>query len=227
VAHGNVTICQNLFQTLLHPAAWDMVPNDGVRLRLIVPAMESLLSRPFHSQFRKSGGRRDEQRAINAIRSFLNGVAKLNPLLALDVDLLVSLSETHNCWYEVLSILEDQFVVLSSKGLSTVGCGLKDKTLLAMRNCYRQLGGPNIWKSLALESCNLDETKRTASLDVHGRSTKLWKLTPAWWNLWSRVGCPSPTLRWICWRNVGSSSTESSANSQLFPSTQILLKTPA
>jgi hypothetical protein len=167
LAHGDVTICQNLFDTLL-PAAWDSVPNDGVRLRL-VPAMESLLCRPFHSQFLKSGGRRDEQRAINAIRSFLNGLAKLNPLPALDVDLLVSLSETHNCWYEVLSILEDQFVVLSSKGLSTVGCGLKDKTLLAMRHCYRQLGEPNIWTSLALESCSLDETKRAASLDVHGK----------------------------------------------------------
>jgi hypothetical protein len=173
VAHGDVTICQNLFQTLLHPEAWDTVPNDGVRLRLIMPAMDSLLSRPFHSQFLKSGGRRDEQRAINAIRSFLNGVAKLNPLPALDVDLLVSLSETHNCWYEVLSILEDQFDVLSSRGLSTVGCGLKDKTLLAMRHCYRQLGGPNIWTSLALEPCRV-LTKRSEqhrSMCMVGRRT--------------------------------------------------------
>jgi transformation/transcription domain-associated protein len=166
LAHGDVTICQSLFQTLL-PASWKSVPSDGIRLRL-VPAMESLLSRPFHSQFLKSSGKREDQRAVNVIRSFLNGVAVLKPLPTLDLDLLVSLAETYNCWYEVLSILEDQYLVLSSQELSNTGCALRDKTLLAMRHIYRQLGESNTWMSLALESCDLTETKRAASLDVHG-----------------------------------------------------------
>ena len=166
LAHGDVVVCQNLFQTLL-PASWDSVKGDGTRLRLI-PAMESLVSRPFHSQFLKYTGRREDQRSTNVIRSFLNGVIALRPLPTLDVDLLVSLAETYNCWYEVLSILEDQYLVLSSKELSATGRCLKDKILLAMRHCYRCLGESNTWMTLALESCSLPETKRAASLDVYG-----------------------------------------------------------
>lgn len=167
LAHGDVTICQTLFQTLL-PAAWSAVPNDGIRLEL-VSAMESLLSQPFHCQFFKNSGKEKDQRAMNAIRSFLNGVSALSPLPSLDIDLLVSLAETYNCWYEVLSILEDQLSVVSNTKLSTLGIAFRDKTILAMRHCYRQLGESNVWMSLALKSCELPETKRAASLDVYGR----------------------------------------------------------
>ena len=166
LAHGDAAICQSLFQTLL-TASWKSISNDGTRLRLVT-AMESLLSRPFHSQFLYTSAKHEEQRASNAVRSFLNGVAMLRPLPSLDVDLLVSLSETYNCWYEALSILEDQYLVLCSQDLSNTGGTLRDKTLLAMRHCYRQLGEPNTWMSLALESCTFTETKRAASLDVYG-----------------------------------------------------------
>jgi hypothetical protein len=167
LAHGDVTICQILFETLL-PASWSAVPNDGIRLDL-VSAMESLLSRPFHSQFFKSSRKEKDQRAMNVIRSFLNGVSTLSPLPSLDIDLLVSLAETYNCWYEVLSILEDQLSVVSNTKLSTPGIAFRDKTILAMRHCYRQLGESNVWMSLALKSCELPETKRAASLDIYGR----------------------------------------------------------
>jgi hypothetical protein len=168
LAHGDAAVCQLLFETLL-PAAWARLPSDGMRLRL-VPAIESLLSRPFHSQLLKEhNGRRNEQRTMNVIRSFLNAVGLLAPLPTLDVDLLVSLAETYNCWYEVLSLLEQQHLVLSSNAISAEGGTLKDKNLLAMRHCHRQLGESNVWLSLALKSCVLPETVRAVSLDVHGR----------------------------------------------------------
>ena len=164
LAHGDVEICQYLFETLL-PAAWKRVPSDGMRLRL-VPAIESLLSRPFHSQFLK---RSDEHRAMNVIRSFLNAVSLLVPLPMLDVDLLVSLAENYNCWYEVVSLLEQQHLVLGSNSISSEGDLLKDKTILALRHCHRQLGESTLWMSLALKSCNLPESKRAVSLDIYGR----------------------------------------------------------
>lgn len=167
LAHGDVMICQSLFESLF-VASWNSVPNDGIRLG-VVSAMESLLSRPSHSQFFKTHEKRKSQRVLNSIRSFLNGISLLDPLPTLNVDLLVSLAESYNCWYEVLSILEKQFLVLSDSKLSDVGSTFRDKTILAMRHCYRQLGESNVWMSLALQSCRLPDTKRAISLDIYGK----------------------------------------------------------
>eukprot|EP00980_Cylindrotheca_fusiformis_P015839 scaffold4637_cov128-Cylindrotheca_fusiformis.AAC.10 len=167
LAHGDVAICQSLFETLL-PASWSAVPNDHIRLQL-VSAMETLLSRPFHSQYFKTNGKGNEHLSMSGIRSFLNGVSTLSPLPSLDIDLLIFLAETYNCWYEVLSILEDQLSVVSSTKLTAAGITFRDKTIMAMRHCYRQLGESNVWMSLALKSCEVPETKRAASLDVYGR----------------------------------------------------------
>lgn len=170
LAHGDLVLANILFQTLL-PKAWTSVKSDAVRFRLISP-IESLLSRSFHSQFLKTGIMENSARTQNVIRTFLNGLALLSPMPVIDVDLLVSLAESYNCWYEVLTILEDQFVVLSAKSLSKSGQALHDKILLAMRHCYRQLGELSVWTSLALYSCNLPVTHRAASLAVHGEIDK-------------------------------------------------------
>lgn len=167
LAHGDVMVCQGLFETLLS-ASWDAVPSDGIRMGLI-SAMESLLSRPYHSQFFKNNEKGKNQRAMNAVRSFLNGVSVLNPLPTMDIDLLVSFAESYNCWYEVLSILEKQFLVLSNTKLSEAGLVFRDKAILAMRHCYRKLGEPSVWMSLALQSCRLPDTKRAVSLDIYGK----------------------------------------------------------
>jgi transformation/transcription domain-associated protein len=114
----------------------------------------------------------DSARSFNVIRSFLNGLALLCPMPVLDVDLLVSLAESYNCWYEVLSILEDQFLVFSGRSLSKSGESLRDKILLAMRHCYHQLGEMDVLNSLALISCQLPQTHRAVSLAVHGEIDK-------------------------------------------------------
>lgn len=167
LAHLDPILAQDLFQTLF-ARAWEHVRSDGVRFKLIAP-IESLLSRGYHSQFFQAGIMDDSTRpSYNVIKSFLNGLTQLSPMPVLDIDLLVSLAESYNCWYEVLAILEDQFFVFSTKNLSQSGEALHDKILLAMRHCYRQLGESNVLTSLALISCNLSQTHRAASLAVHG-----------------------------------------------------------
>ena len=169
LAHGDSYICQTLLQILL-PASWSNISSNSVKLRL-VSAMESFLSRPFHSQaFKKEiSGTLLPQ---NAVKSFLSSVVCLDPLPIIDVDLLITLAQNYNCWYEVLTILENQFLVLSSSELSEGGTTHCDKILLAMRHCYRQLGETKIWASLALKSCSLPGSSYATSLEVYGKVGK-------------------------------------------------------
>lgn len=169
LAHGDSFMCQTLMQTLL-PASWSSISDGPVKLR-IVSAMESFLSRPFHTQtFKKeiSGTRLPP----NTIKSFLSSVVLLDPLPFIDVDLLIMLAQNYNSWYEVLTILENQYFVLSSSKLSEAGSITCDKVLLAMRHCYRQLGETNIWSTLALKSCSLPGSKYATSLEIYGKVDK-------------------------------------------------------
>ena len=170
LAHGDHALAHALFE-ILFPGAWASISSDAVRCKLAAP-IESLLSRSYHSQFLKYGAMSDLSYPTNAIRSFLNGLGSLSPMPILDVDLLVSLAESYTCWYEVLSILEDQFVVLSCKNLSKSGESLRDKVLLAMRHCYKELGESNIALTLSLIPCQLSQSHRAASLAVHGEIDK-------------------------------------------------------
>lgn len=170
LAHGDHALAHALFE-LLFPEAWNSITSDAVRFKLAAP-IESLLSRSYHSQFLKYGTISDLSYPTNAVRSFLNGLGSLSPMPVLDVDLLVSLAESYTCWYEVLSILEDQFVMLSCKNLSKSGDSLRDKILLAMRHCYKELGESNIALTLSLIPCKLPQSYRAASLAVHGEIDK-------------------------------------------------------
>lgn len=167
LVHADSRLCRGLLESLLS-AAWKAVPFDEVRLKL-AHAMESLLSRSFHSQFLKPGIMEEGLRSTNVLKSFLKSAALLEPLPYLDVDMLVSLAESYNSWYEVLAILEELFMVLSDAKLSESGDHRRKKVLLAMRHCYRKLGEENIWTSLALISCDLEQTHRAASLASHGK----------------------------------------------------------
>lgn len=170
LAHGDPGLTQHLFRALL-PRAWDCVQDDCIRFKLVTP-IESLLSRSYHSQFLQPGLLDDKAHTYSSIRTFLHGLAFLSPMPVLDIDLLVSLAESYNCWYEVLCILEEQFTVLSTQDLAETGQALRDRILLAMRHCYRQLGEAHVLTSLALISCNLPQTHRAASLAVHGEIDK-------------------------------------------------------
>jgi FAT domain len=160
LCHGDETLCQMLFEKLL-PVVWEQLPDDGTRCR-IARAIESLLSRPFHSQFLREGKiHRQGRCTINAVRSFLNVLPLLRPVPVLDTGLLVSLAENYNSWHEVLSMLEKQYVALSLEPSAS-------EMLSAMRHCYRQLGEESIWMILARESCNWPLSRRALSLDIYG-----------------------------------------------------------
>jgi hypothetical protein len=160
LAHGDVTVCQRLFESLL-PAAWTEVQDDKTRLHLVA-AIESLLSRSFHSQFlRESRTGLQDRRPTNAVRCFLSALSSLRPLPFFENHLLVHLAENYNSWYEVHTLLESQYDALT-------GEAFRQTTLSAMRHCYRQLGENGLWMSLARESCTSPESKRAISLDIHG-----------------------------------------------------------
>lgn len=160
LAHGDVAVCQRLFESLL-PAAWMEVQDDQTRLQLVA-AIESLLSRSFHSQFlRETRPGLQDRRPANAVRCFLSALALLRPLPFFENHLLVHLAENYNSWYEVHSLLERQYDALTSEPF-------RQTTLSAMRHCYRQLGEDGLWMSLARESCSSPESKRAISLDIYG-----------------------------------------------------------
>lgn len=168
LAHGDIHVCKILFDGLL-PAAWDQVPSDGMRHKL-VPPIETLLSRTFHSQFFRqskiSSG--SDLVSINTVRFFLNTVLALSPKPSLNAKLLVMLAENYNCWHEVLTLLEEQYSVLVENKAEAATRNLADETLSAMRHCYKHLGDSDLWMSLAFESCNLPESKRALAFDLYG-----------------------------------------------------------
>jgi transformation/transcription domain-associated protein len=167
VAHGDSRVCLNLFQSVL-PGVWSLIRDDSSKLTL-TSGIETLLSRPFYSQsFKIKEGCKDALPS-NTVKAFLSGIIFLDPLPPLNVDLIVYLAENYNSWYEALSILERQYLVLSSVALSKDENVLCEKLLLAMRRCYRQLGETSMWTTLVLKSCDLLATERAASLEIYGR----------------------------------------------------------
>jgi transformation/transcription domain-associated protein len=167
LAHGDSSVCQSLCQSLL-PGVWSSIPNNSAKLEL-VPAIEAFLSRPFYAQSFKTKEGCKEALPVNAVKALLSSLALFDPLPFVSIDLLVYVAENYNCWFETLSILERQYLVLSSSRLSKTGNIECEKVLLAMRRCYRQLGETSIWTSLALESCTVPGSQRAASLDIYGK----------------------------------------------------------
>jgi transformation/transcription domain-associated protein len=167
--HADPLLCKRLLEILLS-ATWLRISDNSVKLRL-VSAMESFLSKPFHSQsFKKESSNIFVHQ--NAVKSFLSGVIHLDPTPSIDVDLLITLARNYNCWYEVLSILENQFSVLAESNLSETGITARDKILLAMRHCYRELGENNVQNSLALRMAELPGSHHALSLEVYGKLDK-------------------------------------------------------
>jgi hypothetical protein len=175
LSHADYFLSQSLLEKLL-PAAWERIPTDDFRSAL-VPGIESLLSRPYHFQFVRSPSfssfesvvtnTGQQARGINAIKSFLMSLVKFRPLPVLDTNLLVLLAENYNCWHEVLTLLEDQYDVISTLSLESKAEQLKDATASAIRHCFKRLGEGRICISLASRDCLMPETRHALSLDLH------------------------------------------------------------
>lgn len=166
LSHADMEYTRVLFLAMF-PKAWEAAPNDDVRFEMI-SSIETLLSRNFHSQSLKNSTSGGLIRPWNTVKVFLEGISLLRPMPVIDVDLMVSLAESYNCWYEALYILEEQLAVLVTKPLEKAGLALQDKIVLALRCCYDHLGETGIATSLALRTCSLPETHRAASFAIHG-----------------------------------------------------------
>lgn len=158
LAHGNISVCQKLSK-LLFSFAWNAIQDNQLRVKLIL-LMESLLAKTYHAQLHQTGSTSTDTCSFNSVRMFLNIISCLNPIPLIDTHLLTYVAENYNCWYEVISLLEKQYLVMTPEASSHVA-------IAAMRHCYRHLGEDDIWRCLALESCVLPKTKVSISLDVY------------------------------------------------------------
>ena len=157
--HADPPLCVELLQVLL-PAAWKNLPSDPVRSKL-ARGIEFLLSRPYHAQFMGNRNTLDDERCSNAVRAFLNGFSRVKPVPILDLDLLVSLAESYNCWYEIILLLESQYPAVKSLPLG-------ERMLAAMRHCFGKLDEENIWMGLSTYSCKVPRGLHVLSRDVYG-----------------------------------------------------------
>lgn len=158
LSHGNSDVSLQMILSIL-PWAWSQIPDDALRVRFI-SSFESLLAKPYHAQFLRSRTDSKESLCLNSVRSFLKTITYLNPIPVFDTHLLIYLAENYNCWYDVVDVLEKQYMVFKHEEHGEV-------IISALRHCYRQLGDDDVWRSLAKESCLLVETKRALSLDMY------------------------------------------------------------
>lgn len=160
LVHSDVVLCRGVLSALLS-SCWTSCPNDEDRI-LISTAIESLLSRPYHTQFLQSSSfQANDPSTTNPVKDLLAVVPKMEPVPFLEPKLLVYLAENYNAWHEVIHHLEKQYVALKSEPIAP-------EVLAALRHCYKKLGEYNLWTNLAAESCELVATECALALDVYG-----------------------------------------------------------
>lgn len=164
LVHSDPSICHCLFSTLL-PACWDVCPEDESRAQ-ISSAVETLLARPYHSQFlQDSKSRLNDSCTTSAVRSVLSVVPCMNPLPYMDSNLLVYLAENYNAWHEAIRLLEEQYSAF--KGEEQYAA-LKNEMVSALRHCFKKLGEHDLWSTLSTESCNSALSDSALALDMYG-----------------------------------------------------------
>lgn len=183
LVHADVTICHRVFSLLL-PSIWSGCKGDESRSR-ISSAIESLLARPFHTQFlQSSSARSDDSCTANPVKSILDVLPKMNPVPYVEPNLLVYLAENYNSWHEVIYHLEKQYAALK---VESVG----PKLLTSIRHIYKKLGEDNLWMGLAKESCKLDGSDCALTLDVYGL---LKEAADAYSDMMSKVEADPPEV---------------------------------
>jgi FAT domain/Phosphatidylinositol 3- and 4-kinase len=158
LAHGSIPLCLDLFYCLLR-WAWSRISNDILRVRLI-GAFESLLAKPYHTQFLRPRSEVVDTRCLTPVRAFLSTVVTMDPIPVLDTNLLLSLAENYSCWYEVVFLIEKQYFAFKADPRGEI-------LVSALRHCYQHLGDCDTWRSLARESVILTTTVRALSLDIY------------------------------------------------------------
>ena len=174
LAHGDFSLCQNLLDSLLSDA-WLKLPGDESR-QAMIPALEALLSQPYYSQFIRvpslvnvsDTAVAESARGINAIRSFIGATLNFRPLPIVDSNILAIAGEKYNCWHEALTLLEQQYEILSQNSLGEKGELVETATLAAIRRGYNLLEESKIGLALAAKSCSLPQTEFAVSLDTYG-----------------------------------------------------------
>jgi transformation/transcription domain-associated protein len=148
---------------------------------LIATSVESLLARPYHTPFLQGRRTTTSGCTANPVKDFLSILNQFDPIPYMDPDLLMHLAEHYNAWHEVINHLDGQYLALRDEETG-------DRSLSALRHCYKKLGENSIWMSLAVESCKFPFTKHAISLDLYGY---LNEATEAYADLVSKVEAKS------------------------------------
>lgn len=171
LAYCDVSLCHNLFQSLVC-SAWMRCGNAYTK-RSLVPAMELLLSRPYHSQFLQVGKfltnadnwvPSDCPYSTNCVKAFLAGVACLRPIPYMDINLLLSLAANFNAWHEVIFLLENYHTESGSQSYD-----FKLRLLSSLQICYSRLGEDDLCLHVAMKSASHPSTVRALTLETYGR----------------------------------------------------------
>jgi len=171
LAHGNLDLCEQLFQSCLSNV-WKSIDNDEIRLGF-GPAFESLLSRPYFSQFVHTSSllpkfshasMQPSKSYINVVQVWLRGIRNLSPMPFFDPDLLVPLASTFNAWHESIEILQRQYSAIEASSEYSI---MKEKVFCALRKCYDKIGEKDISLALMIDPSEMPGTKRAISLDLY------------------------------------------------------------
>lgn len=171
LSYADVHLCDNLFRSLMR-SAWLNCESDCTRLSL-VQALESLLARPYHSQFLQIGNSfcnrnltSSRPYITNSIRTLLAAVVGLRPIPLIDVELLLSLAAHFNTWHEVVFLVESY---LSETTSEKDGANEKRFLLSSLKVCYETLGEIDMSLSVSRQYTELPSTIRALSLETYGR----------------------------------------------------------
>jgi len=177
IAHVDVSLSQGLLERLLS-FAWAKLPSNKAR-RALVSAIEPLLCQSYHVQFLQHshtlGGRtyavpdpmKSRSLCVNPVQSILRGIASLQPLPAIDTDILIGNFSLYNGWFEVISMLEQQHRVISAK--SADDKAYHEKLIALIHLCFRDLGEADVCMSMSFNSCKLPQSKYALSLELYGK----------------------------------------------------------
>lgn len=162
--HGDRTFCQGVFRSLFS-SAWGLLSSDSTRVQL-GGAVESLISKPSNAQFiRKESIPRGRDEPSNAVSSLLNVVSVLKPVPLIDPHILYHTAAHYNCWYEAISLLENQ-VQLSFKAK------MSQKALV---NCYQRIEGEQMILHTLDEGSISSKGLKGFSFDIYGETERAVK----------------------------------------------------
>jgi len=151
------TLCTEVFCSLLQ-AVWSSCSSSSQQMQA-ASKIEYVLSQRHHTQL--LGLDEHDKRCANTVRGLLTAVQSLVPAPVLDTEVLLATAESYNCWYEVITLLENQFVGIQE-------LAHQERTLQALRHCHFKLEESDAWLTLSARMCKGKHTQTALCKERYG-----------------------------------------------------------